>query len=228
MCRRSVDYYSSSHARSSACICRRPVSVNRWPTGTWRSGATAWHETVRSVVEAHAAGRIDLGPVPEDTPNDKVRWAPSFVLGVPCSPGERRPRPYTAGTVAAFLRWTKARGADKQPQRRVIDALSALELIERHILNEKRFNGLRAVEAQKVIPDGRAGPTRLPAEPPAITFENRACSRPRRPVPVYSGSTTRPTALWTTLPTTLPTALARGLLAPRRSTVTSNSSHHAV
>jgi hypothetical protein len=32
----------------------------------------------------------------------------------------------------------------------------------------------------------------------------------------------------TTLPTTLPTALARGLLAPRRSTVTSNSSHHAV
>ena len=71
-----------------------------------------------SVVEAHAAGRIDLGPVPEDTPNDKVRWAPSFVLGVPCSPGERRPRPYTAGTVAAFLRWTKARGADKQANTR--------------------------------------------------------------------------------------------------------------
>ncbi len=69
-------------------------------------------------MEAHAAGRIDLGPVPKDTPNDKVRWAPSFVLGVPCSPGERRPRPDTAGTVAAFLRWTKARGADKQPQRR--------------------------------------------------------------------------------------------------------------
>src|SRR5260370_28626400 len=65
----------------------------------WGHGVAIVHETVRSVVEAHAAGRIDLGPVPEDTPSDKVRWAPSFVQGVLCPPGERRPRPYTAGTV---------------------------------------------------------------------------------------------------------------------------------
>ena len=210
MCRRSVAYYSSSHARSSACICRRPVSVNRWPTGTWRRGATAWHETVRSVGEAHAAGRIDLGPVPEDTPNDKVRWAPSFVLGVPCSPGERRPRPYTAGTVAAFLRWTKARGADKQPQRRVIDALSALELIERHILNEKRFNGLRAVEAQKIIPDGRKEYERRPcgadkAPGRAVSHHVResrllktptaraSCTQARRHAPRHSDDTSHDT-----------------------------------
>ena len=61
----------------------------------------------------------------------------------------------------------------------MIDALSALELIERHILNEKRFNGLRAVEAQKVIPDGRkeyerrARPQPRPASGAAIDLQCR-------------------------------------------------------
>jgi hypothetical protein len=69
--------------------------------------------------------------------------------------GSGVPVPTQRARFAAFLRWTKARGADKQPQRRVIDALSALEVVELHILNEKRFNGLRVVEPQKVIADGR-------------------------------------------------------------------------
>jgi len=85
----------------------------------------------------------------------------------------------------------------------VIDALSALELIERHILNEKRFNGLRAVEAQKVIPDGRKEYERRPcgankAPGRAVSHhvrESRLLKTPTARASCTPGSTTRPTAL---------------------------------
>src|SRR5260370_7110217 len=50
---------------------------------------------------------------------------------------------------------------------------------------------------------------------------------PERPASWYSGSTTLPTALRRYFARHSPTALAR-VSCPRRSTVTSNSSHHAV
>ena len=159
-----------------------------------------------------------------------------LVLGVPCSPGERRSRPYPAGTIAAFLRWTKARGADKQPQRRVIDALSALELIERHILNEEevqRAQGGRGAEGHPGRPQGVRAPAvrgRQGSRPSRQPSRSRIAPAqdPDGSGLVYSGLDDTPHGTLTTLPTTLPTALARSLLAPRRSTVTSNSSHHAV
>jgi hypothetical protein len=117
----------------------------------------------------------------------------------------------------------------------VLDALSALELIERHILTEKRFNGLRAVEAQKVIPDGRkeykrrpCGADKAPGRAVSHHVRESRLLKTRRLVPRVLRRDDTPHGTLTTLPTTLPTALARGLLAPRRSTVTSNSSHHAV
>jgi hypothetical protein len=98
----------------------------------------------------------------------------------------------------------------------VIDALSALELIERHILNEKRFNGLRAVEAQKVIPDGRkeyerrpCGADKAPGRAVSHHVRESRLLKTRRLVPRVLRLDDTPHGTLTTLPTTLPTALAR-------------------
>jgi hypothetical protein len=38
-------------------------------------------ELVRATVLAYAEGRIDLGPIPEGTPESEIRYAPSFITG---------------------------------------------------------------------------------------------------------------------------------------------------
>ena len=89
----------------------------------WGGSVAAEHETIRSVVEAYAAGLIDLPAPSPTTSKTKVRSAPSFIQGG--SPPDGAPRPYTARTVGDFIGWLKPSG---DAQEKVYEALAALEL----------------------------------------------------------------------------------------------------
>ena len=114
----------------------------------WGTSAAIEQETVRAVIEAYAAGQIELEPPP---PRSQVRYAPSFSLRPPRAPAEVE-RPYTVQTVARFLGWLKPSG---QPSEKVGDALGALQLIEEEILAESDFEGLTTTQAGAVIQEAR-------------------------------------------------------------------------
>lgn len=123
----------------------------------WGTSAAIEHETVRAVVEAYAAGRIQLDPPAPDTSRHHLRYAPSFVMGDPRLHGGERP--YTAKTVGRFLGWMQIDKQTKrpgdEPQAKVGEALSALEFIEEGILDANAFEGLKTKEAMAVISEAR-------------------------------------------------------------------------
>lgn len=81
-------------------------------------------ETIRAVVMAYAAGKIEVETPKRDTPKKLFRYAPHYPRGRSADDTERR---YTDATVAAFLGWTQPNG---EPSRRVRNALLALEASE--------------------------------------------------------------------------------------------------
>jgi hypothetical protein len=97
----------------------------------WGASAAVVQETVRAVVLAYAAGRIALGSCARDTNKNKLRYAPSFVQGGPAAAAAERP--YTAATVADFLKWG---------ERKVRNFLQLLEMEESELLDSKAVNGL--------------------------------------------------------------------------------------
>jgi flagellar biosynthesis GTPase FlhF len=111
----------------------------------WGSSVAIEHETVRAVVEAYANGQITLGSIGRRTPHGQVRYAPSFVTG--CGE-EHASHPYTVQSVADFLRWLSPNG---QPQRKVFNALNALELIEEGILSEEDFTGVSSEQGRVIL-----------------------------------------------------------------------------
>ena len=109
----------------------------------WRHVALVEHETVRAVVSAYSDDRIEL-PVPrEGAREERLRYAPSFVLGG--STAGDRSKPYTARAVHAFLR-----RPDKD-RRIVLYALGALECIERGLLSTADLEGLTAEQSRHVL-----------------------------------------------------------------------------
>lgn len=117
----------------------------------WGNVAAIEHETLRSVVQAYAEGKIQLSPPASKGRESYRRNAPSFVQGDVAA--DREHMPYTAQTVADFLGWTESPGG--KAQRRVNDGLSALELIESGALDEKAFAGLTSYQAAAVVQQAR-------------------------------------------------------------------------
>ena len=103
----------------------------------WSTSATVEQETVRAVVEAYTAGRIELPEVPKDTKKTVIRYAPSFIQGTVT--GDSEQRPYTSALVAEFLGW---------PDHKVHSTLSALELVEQQVVKEEHFEGLTTKQAE--------------------------------------------------------------------------------
>lgn len=118
----------------------------------WKTNALVDQASIRAVVDAHADGRVEL---PTPNPNgrkDRWRYAPSFRQGDVA--GAQRQRPYTVATVADSL------GLDRT---KVESTLAALELIERKMVAEDRYDGLTQTQAsvltnevRKVVSDNHA------------------------------------------------------------------------
>jgi hypothetical protein len=103
------------------------------------TSAAIEQETVSAVVEAYAAGKIDL-----EKPKAKagsIRYAPSFLL----DKKDTNDKPYTAEGVARFLGWTQPSG---QASARVRSALKVLEELERGTITEEDVEGLGSDQAR--------------------------------------------------------------------------------
>jgi hypothetical protein len=68
--------------------------------GEWGAVAAVEQETIRAVVEAYAAGTIELPRPDKKTPGDRLRNAPHFKPGSSHDPCDH---PYTAETLQEFL-----------------------------------------------------------------------------------------------------------------------------
>jgi ParB-like nuclease domain len=116
----------------------------------WGTSAAVEQETVRAVVEAYAAGKIQL-PIPALRVNsNQLRYAPSFATRDVFDPD--RTHPYTAQEVAEFLGWLEPSGRASE---KVRNALGALEFIEEGILGEADFDGLTTSQARAVVEQAR-------------------------------------------------------------------------
>ena len=104
------------------------------------AGASVSQETVKQVVKAYAAGRIELEVPDPKSDNRFTRWAPSFLLGDPRR--DRAEHPYTTATIAAFLNWYETK---------VKEALSQLEQIERGTFTATDFHGMTGDQADEAV-----------------------------------------------------------------------------
>lgn len=89
----------------------------------YRTSAEVEQETVRAVVDAYAAGEIELEK-PGSTKARNTRYAPSFRVDFAFKDDKRKP--YNAESIAEFLGWMSG----KQVAPCVRNALTALELAE--------------------------------------------------------------------------------------------------
>ena len=117
----------------------------------WGHSALMEQETVRSVVLAYGAGKITLERPAngQGSRGDDIRYAPHFVKGE--VPGCSRHFPYTADTVAAFLKWQEKDGrGDIHASPRVRNALVMLEAGERGLVEARDMAGLKSDVAKEV------------------------------------------------------------------------------
>ena len=107
----------------------------------WGTNSAVEQETIRTVVEAYAEGKIKLGQPGFKMAKADMRYAPSFIKGqhVICSGISH---PYTAVLIASFLGW------DKQ---KVQTILAALELIEEGILAENQFQDRNITKSRNLV-----------------------------------------------------------------------------
>lgn len=117
----------------------------------WGSSALVEHETIRAVVEAYAAGQIELEQPAASLPKAQIRYAPSFIAGDGAGPA--RHAPYTAQSVGEFLGWLDSRG---RAQEKVLNALAALSFIEEGTLDEAVFATLSTQQAGAVVEQARS------------------------------------------------------------------------
>ena len=115
----------------------------------WGSSAAIEHETVRAVVEAYGAGKIQLD-APSSKVNRGLRFAPSFISDV--GPRDGADQPYTALAVAQFLGWVQPNG---EPQKKVMYSLSALALVEEGYLKDSDFFGMSTKQAEALVEETR-------------------------------------------------------------------------
>ena len=116
----------------------------------WATVASVLLETVRAVVEAYGAGKVEL-PAVERNDQRYTRCAPSFIPGKGPPGG---PYLYTAATIGNYLGWTK-KGDDK-PQRKLLLALDALALIEEGTLAEDAIDALSVKQLAALVAETSA------------------------------------------------------------------------
>ena len=101
---------------------------------TWDNSASVDQESLRAVVEAYAAGRIEL-PQPGGG-HSQCRFAPSFCRGETANSNRRSP--YSAATLSEYLGWKGSKAEN---------TISALELIEEEMLTEAHYQDLKPTYA---------------------------------------------------------------------------------
>ena len=133
----------------------------------WEHDTAEQLAMVRAVIDAYADGRIKLPKPPKRTKSQVIRYAPSCIAGASSPPAGDHPA-YTSETVAKFLGWRK-----KHPRtgfrasERITRSLDALELIDRGILSEHDFEGLKTTEAQAVVREAQKAEGRHRGKPDA-------------------------------------------------------------
>lgn len=123
----------------------------------WGSDAPVEMETIRTIVEAYAQGKVPSLKVPADTNVSQLRYAPSFIKG---TRGSTAAPPYTAKALADIAGWTTADGEAKKKVRYILDALA---LIEEGIVKEKAFEGLTTSQAAALVSTTQASRERTEA-----------------------------------------------------------------
>jgi len=100
-----------------------------------------------AVVQAFAAGRIDLPPVPARTPKAKLRFAPSYLIAGerPSGPSGPMDKAYTLKTLTSAMGHGSAGGRVKTPPA-LKESLLTLGAIERGELTEEQLRGLTISE----------------------------------------------------------------------------------
>ena len=114
----------------------------------WHTSSEVEQETIRAVVLAYAAGKIELPKVPGKVQKSNIRYAPNYTRGCSDTSSEH---PYTDQTIADFLGWTFPNG---EPSRRVRNALHALEAAEELDAPEEMAEitkGLSSEQAKVVV-----------------------------------------------------------------------------
>jgi len=124
----------------------------------WGSDAPVEMETIRTIVEAYAQGKVPSLKKPERI--DKVtRFAPSFLAGQDLG-GSPAAYPYTAQSLSEIAGWTTADGQSKKKVRYILDALA---LIEEGIVKESAFAGLTTSQAAALVSTTQASRERTEA-----------------------------------------------------------------
>jgi len=112
----------------------------------WGTSAAVEQETIRAVVEAYAAGKIELPKVKNPDRGGGLRNAPGFrqaTFKTIKSWGQPL-KPYNAESIARFLGWMSG----DQVSPRVRNALAALEAAEEMDLDSREFDGLTSEQAK--------------------------------------------------------------------------------
>ena len=114
----------------------------------WQHDASIEHETVRAVVLAYGAGKIELENLHPKLNSTNYRNAPSFTIDpdrLHTCVSDRGQHLYTAATIAKFLGWESPSRLEK-----VHTALHALEQQEEGIIDAEDFVGLGPKQAREV------------------------------------------------------------------------------
>jgi hypothetical protein len=112
----------------------------------WGSSAPVEQETVRSIIEGFAEGKVQL-PAIKGRHDGALRHAPSFLpVGKSATDSARAESVYTADSLAQFLGWNTAK---------VEGILNALAVVEKGLIAEKDFAGLTSRQAQEVATQTR-------------------------------------------------------------------------
>jgi hypothetical protein len=124
-----------------------------------RSDVLVQMESVQAVVRALAAGVIPPFKHSKDTPKSTLRYAPSYLLGEPCTDSVQGA--YTVADVAIFLGRTKNRsgGGSVQPSDEILAAFRVLTLMNtpgftvKELLNNKKYSRDGMLLADVIIHD---------------------------------------------------------------------------
>jgi hypothetical protein len=102
---------------------------------------------VEAVVKAYGAGKVELRKLEERVKNSDRRTAPSFSHHEAGKPGD-----YSAASVAEYLGWTETdTPGTTRASRRVLTALSALELIEKKALTRAQVRGKGNAQVRDMV-----------------------------------------------------------------------------
>lgn len=147
----------------------------------WETSFVVEMETVQSVVNAYADGRIRLkepkiGGIGGGNTGAYIRHAPSFVMRRSQATAEDGAFPYTSQTIGEFLGCLEK---DGRVQAKIADSLTALELIETKTASIEMFIGLNNSHARSLLQQIRTAGERVSSKKRASYRTQAANARAR-------------------------------------------------